>query len=49
MIEAQGEILKDVEDKIARASRSFGTLCKPVFNDSDLSLKTKKMVYKVVV
>ena len=48
-MEAHGEILKDVEDKIACASRAFGTLCKPVFSDGDLSLKTKRMVYKAVV
>ena len=26
-MEMHGEVLKDVEDKIARASRAFGVLC----------------------
>ena len=45
MVEVQGEILKDVEDRIAKASRAFGTICKPVFQDRHLSMKTKGMVY----
>ena len=49
VVEAHGEVLKDVEDKIARASRAFGALCRPVFQDSNLSLKTKRMVYRAVV
>ena len=38
-----GEVLKNVEDKIARA---FGV---PVFQDKGLSVKTKRMVYRAVV
>ena len=49
VVEAHGEVLKDVEDKIARASRAFGALCRPVFQDNNLSLKTKRMVYRAVV
>ena len=49
VVEIQGEIVKDVEDKIARASRAFGALCKPVFRDGDLSNKTKRMVYRAAV
>ena len=49
IVEMHGEVLKDVEDKIARASRAFGVLCRPVFQDKGLSLKTKKMVYRAVV
>ena len=49
IVEMHGEVLKDVEDKIARASRAFGVLCRPVFQDKGLSLKTKKMVYCAVV
>ncbi len=41
--------MKDVEDKIARASRAFGALCKPVFRDNDLSMKTKTLVYCAAV
>ena len=43
---AQGEIQRDVEERIARASKAFGALCKPVFHDGDLSLKTKRLVYR---
>ena len=41
--------MADVEDRIARASQAFGTLCKPVFQDDDLSLRIKRMVYKAVL
>ena len=40
-MEGKGEILLDVEYKIARASRAFGALCKPVFNDGNLSRRTE--------
>ena len=46
-MEGKGEVLLDVEDKIARASRAFGA--RPVFNDGNLSRGTKRMVYKVAV
>ena len=49
IVEMHGEVLKDVEDKIARASRAFGVLYRPVFQDKGLYLKTKKMVYRAVV
>ena len=49
IVEAHGEILKEVEDRIARASRAFGALCRPVFQDNKLSLETKRMVYRAVV
>ena len=49
IVEVHGEVLKDVEDKIARASRAFGVLCRPVFQDKGLSLKTNRMVYHAVV
>ena len=45
-MEMYGEVLKDVEDNIARA---FGVLCRPVFQDNGLSLKTKRVVYRAVV
>lgn len=37
VIEAYGGIMKDVEDKIACASRVFGALHRPVFKDKNLS------------
>ena len=49
IVEAHGEILKEVEDRIARASRAFGALCRPVFQDNQLSLETKRMVYRAEV
>ena len=49
MLEAQRETLKGVENRIARASSAFDTLCRPVFQDSSLSMKTKRMVYRAVV
>ena len=39
----------DVEDRVASASRAFGALCRPVFHDSGLSLRTKRMVYRTAV
>ena len=48
-MEAQGETLKDVENRIARASSAFGALCRPVFQDNSLSMKTRRMVYRAVV
>ena len=49
VVEGKGEVLLDVEDKIARASRAFGALCRPVFNDGNLSRRTKRMVYRAAV
>ena len=46
MVEAHGELMKDAEGRIGRASRAFGSLCRPVFHDGNLSLKTKRMVYR---
>ena len=49
VVEAQGDTLKDVENRIARASSAFGALCRPVFQDNSLSMKTKRMVYRAVI
>lgn len=46
IVESDGGITKDVEDRIARASKAFGALCRPVFGDKDLSLRTKRLVYR---
>ena len=37
VMEGKGEVLLDVKDKIARASRAFGALCRPVFKYGNLS------------
>lgn len=47
-MEAHGEVLRDVE-RIARASNAFGALCRPGFQDSSLSLKTERIVYRAMV
>ena len=44
IVEMHGEVPNDAEDKIARDSRPFGVLCRPVIQDKGLSMKTKKMV-----
>ncbi len=38
-----------MEEKIAKAARAFGAFKGPIFNNSNLSYKTKRMVYKAVV
>ncbi len=47
MIAASGRIDVDVEGRIVKASRAFGTLRKEVFLDKDLTLRTKRKVYHV--
>ena len=49
VMEGKGEVLLDVEDKIAHASRAFGALCRPVFNDGNLSRRIKRVVYRAAV
>ena len=45
----KGEMFLDIQDKIARASRNFGALCMPVFNDGNLARRTTRMVYRAAV
>ena len=49
IIEENGDVKKDVEDEIARALIAFGALKRPVFRDNNLSLRTKRLVYRAVV
>ena len=49
VVESHGGVMLDLDDKIARASRAFGALQKPVFRDGSLSLVTKKVVYQAMV
>ena len=49
IVEARGGVVKEVGERIAKASRAFGALRMPVFRDSNLSLATKRMVYRAVV
>ena len=49
VVESRSGVVPDLDNKIARASRAFGVLKKPVFRDSSLSLVTKQFVYRAVV
>ena len=49
VLEANGGIVKEVGERIVKAARAFGTLKGPVFSNSNLSYKMKRMVYKAVV
>ena len=44
-----GEILREVTGRIARAARAFECLREQVFKNKDLSLATKRAVYRSVV
>ena len=41
IIEENSDVKRDVEDRIARASRAFGALKRLVFRDNDISLRTE--------
>ena len=49
IVDCHGEIGKDIEERIAKASKHFGALRKPVFMDGNLSNETKKLVYIAIV
>ena len=49
VLEADGGIVKEVGERIAKAPRAFGALKSLVFSKSSLSYKMKRMVYKAVV
>ena len=49
IIEECGGIKKELESRIAKASRTFGALRRPVFDDKDITLATKRLVYRSVV
>ena len=48
-ISRDGEITSEVTRRIARAARAFGCLRVPVFKNKDLSLATKRAVYRAVI
>ena len=48
-ISRDGEITSEVTGRIARETRVFGCLRVPVFKNKDLSLATKRAVYRAVV
>ena len=49
LVEARGSVVAEVCNRIAEASRAFGSLRNSVFTASDLTLETKRMVYRSVV
>ena len=48
-ISRDGEITSEVTRRIARAARAFGCLRVTVFKNKDLSMATKRAVYRAVV
>ena len=49
LVEARGGMVAEVSNRIAQASRAFDSLRNSVFTASDLTLETKRMVYRSVV
>ena len=49
LVEARGGVVGEIGCRIAQASRVFGSLRDSVFAASDLTLETKRMVYRSVV
>ena len=49
LVEACGGVVGEVSCRIAQASRAFGSLRDSVFTASDLTMETKRMVYRSVV
>ena len=45
LVEARGGMVAEVNNRIAQASRAFGSLRNSVFTASDLTLETKRMLY----
>ena len=49
IVAKDGEVTSEVSARIAKAARAFGCLKKPVFQDPNLSLSTKRTVYRAMV
>ena len=49
IVEAKGGIAQEVGERIAKATKGFGALREPILRNSNLSLRTKRKVYKAVV
>ena len=49
VLSGDGEIMEDVKSRIAKASRAFGCLRVPIFNNPILSIPTKRAVYRATV
>ena len=48
-ISCDGEVTVEISSRIAKACRAFGCLRRPVFQDRNLSIATKRLVYKAAV
>ena len=49
VLSADGALDKGLTSRLAKASRAFGALQKPIFGCSGLSIKSKRLVYKAIV
>ena len=49
IISKDGEPSAEIDSRIAKASRAFGCLWRPIFQDRNLSVATKRQVYQAVV
>ena len=49
LVEARGCVVAEVSNRIAQASMAFGSLRYSVFTASELTLETKRLVYRSVV
>ena len=49
LIAESGRAHEEVNRKIASASRAFGALRRPIFEDPDLSITTKRYIYRACV
>ena len=45
----EGDVMSDVTSRLEKSSRAFGSLRGPIFNNSNMSVATKRAVYKAVV
>ena len=49
VISSSGSVQPDIDKRIAQASRTFGALHQPVFNDRNLRVETKRKVYEACI
>ena len=49
VLSSDGEVMEDVKCRIAKASRAFGCLRASIFNNLNLSVPTKRGVYRATV
>ena len=48
-ISRDGEVTMEIDCRVAKAARAFGCLRRPIFQDRNLSVATKRQVYRAVV